>query len=419
MSTDYNRKKNRLKKQWSYIDVALKIVQLTQQSEKRKFLLEAIMKSDCDTFDKLLEDDRSLVDCPIPVGYNHFNIYQIILERSTDIFIENIFTKYFDFINQSTEGGKILVPVACERGDRNILKLILKYFPCASLDGISSSTQTHNYLLHDEPRHLLQRELEAYENEIPLACIIRNDRCDLLEILVQFKSFSFDHLTHQHKQQIFYLCLLAEHRQVTIDKYNIKWFKNQSLRPCGSIECFRFLIEYTEFNPFHLYNDDINDEDHFLSHSPFALILEPVYLYLIQLYNKQLIDLRMKFHPRLLRALYDLIDKQIQLFTYLITHCGFQPSETDLIRLNECHHYIEEIFHQCNEYRAVKRICLQLNNLLNEIHDKNTHKCLSLKQICRLHIRNSIRKKHCVLIQVEKTFCNLSSSHKKYLKCLI
>jgi hypothetical protein len=116
MSLEYTRKKNRLKKQWSYIDAALKIVQLTQQSEKRKYLLEAIMKSDCETFDKLLDDDPLLVECPIPVGYNHFKIYQIIIERSTDAFIDHVCTKYFDTIKQSTEGGRILVPVACERG---------------------------------------------------------------------------------------------------------------------------------------------------------------------------------------------------------------------------------------------------------------------------------------------------------------
>jgi hypothetical protein len=116
MSAEYVRKKNRLKKQWSYIDAALKIVQLTQQSEKRKYLLEAIIKSNCVTFDNLLNENSTLVDCPIPVGYNHFNIYQIIVERSSDEFIDNVFTKYFDKIFHSTEAGKILVPVACERG---------------------------------------------------------------------------------------------------------------------------------------------------------------------------------------------------------------------------------------------------------------------------------------------------------------
>ncbi|CAF4013907.1 unnamed protein product [Rotaria magnacalcarata] len=410
-SSEYIRKKNRLKKQWSYIDAALKIVQLTQQTEKRKYLREAIIKSDYQTFDKLLNDDPILVDCPAPVGYNHSNMYQIIVERSTDTFIDNVFKKYFTMIDNSTEGGKILVPIACERGDCKILQLILKHFPCAPLDGISNSNQSHNYLLHDEPRHLIQRELEAYENEIPLACIIRNDRSDLLSILFQFKSFSFDCLTQQQKQQIFYLCLLAEHRQVTIDKYNIKWYKNQSLRPCGSVECLRLLIEYAGFNPFHIFHD----EKSFIS--PFTLIIEPIYLYLIQLHDKLLIDLQIKFHTRLLRALYDLINKQMQLFSYLISHCCLEPSESDIIRLNECNHYIDEIFHQSNEYLLVKRTMSTINNILSKIDRKNNDKCLSLKQICRFAIRDYVQNKQCVLVQVERAFVNLSSSHKKYLKC--
>ncbi|CAF3634513.1 unnamed protein product [Rotaria sp. Silwood1] len=294
-------------------------------------------------------------------------------------------------------------------GDGNILKLILNYFPYASLDGISSSNQSHGYLLHDEPRHLIQRELEAYENEIPLACIIRNDRSDLLSILFQFKSFTFDYLSQQQKQHIFNLCLLAEHRQVSIDKYNIKWFKNQSLRPCGSIECFRLLIEYANFNPFYIFHDNISVI------SPFTLVLEPIYLYLIQLHNKLLIDLQIKFHTRLLRALYDLINKQMQLFTYLITHCCIEPTKTDFIRLNECDHYIDEIFHQTNEYLLVKRTMFNINNILLRIDKKTNDKCLSLKQICRFIFRNYIRNKQCVLIQIEKTFVNLSSSHKKLL----
>jgi hypothetical protein len=298
-------------------------------------------------------------------------------------------------------------------GDGNILKLILKYFPCASLDGISSSNQSHNYLLHDEPRHLIQRELEAYENEIPLACIIRNDRSDLLTILFQFKSFTFNHLTDQQIHQIFHLCLLAEHRQVSIDKYNIKWFKNQSLRPCGSIECLRLLIEYVHFPSLNIFDNQIT----FIS--PFTLILEPIYFYLIQLHNKLLIDLQIKFHTRLLRSLYDLINKQMQLFNYLITHCCFQPSETDLIRLNECIHYIDEIFHQSNEFVLVKRVMFNVKNILSKIEKKTNDECLSLKEICRFFIRNYLRDKRCVLVQVEKTFVNLSSSHKKYLKCLL
>ena len=74
------------------------------------------MKSECNSFDTLLIDDPTLIDCPIPIGYNHSNIYQIILERSTDVFIDNMLTKYFHMIDNSTEGGKILIPVACERG---------------------------------------------------------------------------------------------------------------------------------------------------------------------------------------------------------------------------------------------------------------------------------------------------------------
>lgn len=116
MSNEYIRKKNRLKKQWSYIDAALKIVQSKEKIEKRKYLLESIMKSDSNTFEKLLNDDPLLIDCSIPIGYNYFNIYQIIIERSTDEFIENIFNKYLKIIENSTDYGKILVPVACERG---------------------------------------------------------------------------------------------------------------------------------------------------------------------------------------------------------------------------------------------------------------------------------------------------------------
>ena len=97
---------------------------------------------------------------------------------------------------------------------------------------------------------------------------------------MEFKSFSFNYLNEQQIKQIFHLCLLAEHRQVSIDKYNIKWFKNQSLRPCGSIDCLRLLIEYTNFNPLNIYDNQFI----------FTLILEPIYLYLIQLHNKLLIS---------------------------------------------------------------------------------------------------------------------------------
>lgn len=291
-----------------------------------------------------------------------------------------------------------------------ILKLMLKYFPSAPLNGISNSNQSHHCLLHDEPRYLTKRELEAYESEIPLACIIRNDRSDLLSILLQFKSFSFESLNQEEKQKIFSLCLLAEHRQVTIDKFNIKWFKNQTLRPSGSIECLRLLIEYANFNIF---------RDKLSLISPFALIIEPIYVYLIELHNKLLIDIHMKFHTRLLRALCDLISKQMQLFSYLITHCSMEPLESDLLRLNECNYYIDEVFHQTNEYLLVKRIISNVTNFLLKINRKNNDKCLSLKQLCRFVIRDYIRNKNSVLVQVEKTFPNLSSSHKNYLKYLI
>lgn len=296
-------------------------------------------------------------------------------------------------------------------GDANILKLIGKYFPSASLDGITNSNQSYHHLLHDEPRQLIQREVEAYENEISLACVIRNARPDLLAILFEFSSFTLLHLTNQQKQQIFHLCLLAEHRHVSIDRYNIKWFKNQSLRPCGSIDCLRFLIEQTQFNPLTI--DDVRL-------SPFTLLLEPIYLYLIQLHNKLLMDLEMKFSPRLLTAFVDLIRKQMQLFLYLITDCCFQPSDNDLIRLNECHQYMEEIFHQTNEYRVIQRMMVEINRLISDVDKRRNHPmtCLTLKEICRYQIRDYLRCEQYVLVQVEKNL-NLSSSHRKYLKYLL
>ncbi|CAF4032561.1 unnamed protein product [Rotaria sp. Silwood1] len=170
------------------------------------------------------------------------------------------------------------------------LKLILKYFLDASLNRTSSSKQ----------RHLIQHQLETYENEIPLRCVIRNDRPDLLSILFQFKSFTFKDLTQRQKREIFDLCLFAEHGQVTVDQYNIKWFQNQSLRPCGSIECLRLLIEYNNLNPFELYHYD----HHGLS--PFTLILEPMHLYLTNLHYELLNNPQIKFHTSLLGALHDL-----------------------------------------------------------------------------------------------------------------
>ncbi|CAF3816609.1 unnamed protein product, partial [Rotaria sp. Silwood1] len=148
------------------------------------------------------------------------------------------------------------------------LKLILKYFLDASLNRTSSSKQ----------RHLIQHQLETYENEIPL-------RCDL---------------TQRQNREIFHLCLFAEHGQVTVDQYDIKWFQNQSLRPCGSIECLRLLIEYNNLNPFELYHYD----HHGLS--PFTLILEPMHLYLTNLHYELLNNPQIKFHTSLLGALHDL-----------------------------------------------------------------------------------------------------------------
>jgi hypothetical protein len=36
-----------------------------------------------------------------------------------------------------------------------------------------------------------------------------------------------------------------------MDEDNLRWFKNQPLSPCGSIECLRLITEYAHFNPFH------------------------------------------------------------------------------------------------------------------------------------------------------------------------
>lgn len=231
-----------------------------------------------------------------------------------------------------------------------------------------------------------------------------------MKILFQFQSFTFDFLTQKQKQQIFHLCLLAEHRQVSIDRYNIKWLKNQSLRPCGSIDCLRLLIENTDFNPLTIISNE---------NLCFTLILEPIYFYLIQLHNKLLLDLQTKFPLRLLHALTNLIDKQMQIFSYVITHCCFQPIESDFIRLKECHHFIEEIFHQTNEYIRVKRIMLNVEYLIKQLESKPKENCFRLKEICRSKIRNSIKNQQLILVQVEKTFTNLSTSHKKYLKYLM
>lgn len=288
----------------------------------------------------------------------------------------------------------------------------MKQFPWAPLDGTSSSNQGHANLLHDEPRHLTKRELEAYDNEIALFSTIRNDRSDLLSILCQFRSFTIESFTRAQKRYLFHLCLLAEHRQVTVDKFNLKWLRNHSLRPCGSIECLRLLIEDMQFNPFETFDSQTS------LISPFTIILEPIYLYLIELHHRFLLDRQMKFSARLLRAFHDLISKQIALFTYLVTHCCFQPTKTDRIRLSECCHYIEEVFHPTEQYLPVRRIMFNLDNLLTNIQPDLQRQCLSLKEICRLNFRQSLREQRHVLVQIENRLLNLSASHKKYLKCL-
>ncbi len=76
----------------------------------------------------------------------------------------------------------------------------------------------------------------------------------------------------------------------------------------------------------------------------------------------------MKFSAILLRALYILINKKMYLFTYLISHCCFQLSETDLLCLDECKNYIIEIFNQLqNAYLSIKTTMLNIYYLLKKI----------------------------------------------------
>jgi hypothetical protein len=84
------------------------------------------------------------------------------------------------------------------------LKLILQYFPNTPLDNISNSKSNgyYNDLLRNKPNHI---ELEDYKNDIPLLYVIRDDRPDLLFILFQFKSFTFNCLTQEQQQQIFHI----------------------------------------------------------------------------------------------------------------------------------------------------------------------------------------------------------------------
>ncbi|CAF1506111.1 unnamed protein product, partial [Rotaria sordida] len=75
-----------------------------------------------------------------------------------------------------------------------------------------------------------------------------------------------------------------EHRRVIMDKHNLRWFKNQSLSPCGSIKCLRLIIENAHFNPFHFRS----------SISSFALILKPIDIYLKHVFYEICTDVDIK-----------------------------------------------------------------------------------------------------------------------------
>jgi hypothetical protein len=292
-------------------------------------------------------------------------------------------------------------------GDKNILKIILKHFPFAPLNGISSSNQSHNCLVRDKPHYI---ELTEYKNDIPLLYVIRDDHPDLLLILFKFKSFTFDYLTQEQKQQIFHLCLLAEHRRVIMDEDNLRWFKNQSLKslsPCGSIECLRLIIEYAHFNPFHFIS----------SRSPFELILKPIQIYLKHIFHEIRTDVDIGIPADILSSLFNLIKHQMKIFSYLITNCCLQPTENDLIILREFNSYIAEMFDIGTEHSLLEDLMRDINTLL-EIDRNINGKYSMLKQICRFKIRNYVRNRQDVLVQIEKNFF-LNSELNKYLKCLM
>ncbi|CAF3772547.1 unnamed protein product [Rotaria sp. Silwood1] len=121
----------------------------------------------------------------------------------------------------------------------------------------------------------------------------------------------------------------------------------------------------------------------------------------------------------------------MDLFTYLITRCCFEPSEMDLIRLNECKDYIDEIFYLQNDYALITEKMVNIKNFVNYVqkkelddNDKKKKECFSLKEICRFALRDYIQRKQYILVQVEKTFVipfeqrllNLSDSKKKLFK---
>jgi hypothetical protein len=98
-------------------------VQSSRPYEKISHLLSVIMESDSNTFDTLLNDEPTLLNCSIPPGYNYLNIYQIIVKHSTHTFIDNVFTQYLNMIDNSTEVSKSLVPIARDgtgTGDRPV-----------------------------------------------------------------------------------------------------------------------------------------------------------------------------------------------------------------------------------------------------------------------------------------------------------
>jgi hypothetical protein len=287
--------------------------------------------------------------------------------------------------------------------------------------GISRLNQTHTYLLHDELDHVIQCEIEAYENETPLACVIRNDRSDLLSILFQFESFKLNYLTEQHKKDLFYLCLSDKPDEVTVGTYNPRWSQNL-LRTAGSIKCFKFIIEYAGFNPFNMIS----------SKSPFQVILKPIYVALRytngQIY-RDCVQIPVGIPENISLLLYDLINKQIELFRYLITHCCLQPRKCYLNLLNEYNILIQQIFELNNEYLSLSKTLMRnMQNLLN-IDTKNNKKCYTvsshmyrairyiLKEICRFQFRNHMRNQQYVLVQFEKQL-GLTPKLLNYVKCL-
>ncbi|CAF3458172.1 unnamed protein product, partial [Rotaria sp. Silwood2] len=288
-------------------------------------------------------------------------------------------------------------------GDENILKIILKYFPFAPLNGITNSNKLYNYSARNKPHEI---ELSEYKNDIPLLYVIRDDRPDLLVILFKFKPFQLDYLTKEEKQKIFHLCLLTEHRRITMDQYNLRWFKNQSLSPCGSIECLHLIIEYAHFNPLHFQS----------SISPFALILKPIDIYIKHVFYQIYDHVDIKIPAHIIVGLYNLIKKQMNLFIYLITYCCFVPTDYDITRLSELKYYVKDIFY-ATKYLSIENFLSKVIKLAKR-DKKNNKICLTLKEICRCKIRDHLRTQGRILVQVENRF-DLNFELNKYLKFII